>query len=58
MGNQKNHLNLSLCNQRETLSIKPSIHCDLDSKWLFGLTVLEEYNFIFNRTTENIKSEL
>ena len=49
-------LELKMIKPRETFHFKPPIHIKAD--WMFGLTDLEVYNYIFNITKENNKLEL
>ena len=49
-------LEFKLIKPRETFHFKPPTQVKGD--WMIGLTNLEVYNFIFNRTEENTKFEL
>ena len=42
----------------ETFSFKPSINPGLHSNWMLGITGLEVYNSVFNKTEENNRFEL
>ena len=55
--NHKNYSNSNSFNQGNFFSFKPSIILGLDTKWMVGLTRLQVYDSIFNRTTENVRFE-
>ena len=45
-------LEFMLSKPKETFSFKRSIHLDLDSKWIIGITSPEVHNTIFNITEQ------